>query len=109
MVEGDFAAELGGGDEDEEVFLSPLAGGVEGGLAEAVDEELEGAGEGSAGLADFGEAGEFLVAWHAAEFEDGFPVGIEEFAVGIVGIALGFEGTEEAEFAGEGFPVDEAA
>jgi len=27
LVEGDFAAELGGGDEDEEVLLSPLAGG----------------------------------------------------------------------------------
>jgi hypothetical protein len=109
LVEGDFAAELGGGDEDEEVFLSALAGGVEGGLAEAVDEELEGAGEGSAGLADFGESVEFLVARHAAEFEDGFPVGVEEFAVGEVGVAFGFECAEEAELSGEGFPVDEAA
>ena len=76
MIERDFPAELGGGNEDEKVFFSPLAGGGKGRFAEAVDEELEGAGQGSAGLANFREAVEFLVAGHAAEFEHGFPIGV---------------------------------
>jgi hypothetical protein len=39
---------------------------------------------------------ELLVTGHAAEFEHGFPVGIEQFAVGVVGIAFRLEGAEQA-------------
>ena len=77
MVEGNLAPELGGGDEDEQVFLPALAGSVECGFAEAVDEELERARQRATGLADFGESVEFLIAGNASEFENGFPEGIE--------------------------------
>ncbi len=44
LVEWDFPAELGGGDEDEQILFPALAGGGESRLAEAVDEELKSTG-----------------------------------------------------------------
>lgn len=91
VIERNLPPELGGGDKDEEVFLPALAGGGEGRFAEAVDEELEGLRQGAAGLADFREAFEFVVARQSAEFEDPLPEDVEEFAVGLVGIDLRFQ------------------
>src|SRR5690606_19483799 len=69
LVEGDLFPELGGGDEHQQVFLPPLASGCEGRFAEAVNEELKRPRQGTAGLADFGEPVELLVAGDASEFQ----------------------------------------
>ena len=109
--EGDFFAEVGEGEVGEEVIAAELPGGFEGGVAESGGED---AGDG-AGRSDLGfeivEAVEFVGGGESAEVEHADPAGVEQFAVGLVGIdgASCDAGAEEAEFAAEGIPVDWAS